>query len=107
LSSLHGAAETFRDAESNGRRVTIFHLGDYDPSGHAAADAIERTLIGDFGCELDFERLAILPDQIDRLKLPTRPTKETDSRARNWTGEECVELDSMPPAEMRRIVEGA
>ena len=107
LSSLHGAAETFRDAKSNGKRVTIFHLGDYDPSGHAAADAIERTLIEDFGCELDFERLAILRSQIDRLDLPTRPTKETDSRARNWTGEECVELDSMPTAEMRRIVEGA
>jgi hypothetical protein len=40
LSSLYGAARTFREARMNGKRVTIFHMGDYDPSGHAAADAI-------------------------------------------------------------------
>jgi len=107
LSSLHGAAETFRNATENGKRVTIFHLGDYDPSGHAAADAIERTLIDDFDCDLNFERLAILEEQIEEMELPTRPTKESDSRARNWTGNECVELDSMPPLEMRAIVQRA
>jgi hypothetical protein len=107
LSSLHGAAQTFREAERKGKRVTIFHLGDYDPSGHAAADAIERTLTDDFGCNLDFDRLAVLPGQIERLSLPTRPTKQTDSRARNWSGAECVELDSMPPNEMRSLVEDA
>jgi hypothetical protein len=107
LSSLYGAAQTFKEAAASGKKVTIFHLGDYDPSGHAAADAIERTLTEDFGCDLYFDRLAILPGQIERLNLPTRPTKQTDSRARNWTGEECVELDSMPIAEMRALVEDA
>jgi hypothetical protein len=105
LSSLYGAAQTFKEMAGNGKRVTIFHLGDYDPSGHAAAGAIERTLIDDFECDLYFDRLAILPGQIDRLSLPTRPTKQTDSRAKNWTGEECVELDSMKPTDMRAIVE--
>jgi hypothetical protein len=107
LSSLYGAAQTFREAEASGKRVRIFHLGDYDPSGHAAADAIERTLTEDFNCSLYFDRLAILPEQIDRLNLPTRPTKQGDSRARNWTGTECVELDSMPPSEMRELIENA
>jgi hypothetical protein len=107
LSSLYGASQTFREAEANGKEVTIFHLGDYDPSGHAAADAIERTLIEDFGCDLNFVRLAVRREQIERLSLPTRPTKKTDSRARNWSGQECVELDSMPPAEMCALVEGA
>lgn len=32
---------------------------------------------------------------------------QSDSRARNWTGNECVELDSMPPAEMRELIEDA
>ena len=36
LSSLHSAARTFREAKMKGKRVTIFHMGDYDPSGHAA-----------------------------------------------------------------------
>jgi hypothetical protein len=107
LSSLHGAAQTFRGAKFTGKRVTILHLGDYDPSGHAAANAIEDTLTEDFGCNIDFERLAILPGQIDRLHLPTRPTKQSDSRAKNWDGDECVELDAMPPAEMCALVEDA
>jgi len=107
LSALYSAAQVFKEAAASGKKVTVFHLGDYDPSGHAAADAIERTLTQDFGCKLDFERLAILPGQIERLNLPTRPTKETDSRSANWTGTECVELDSMLPADMRAIVEVA
>jgi hypothetical protein len=107
LSSLYSAAQTFRRATRNGKAVQIFHLGDYDPSGHAAADAIERTLIEDFNCDLEFKRLAVTPLQIEWLNLPTRPTKQTDSRARNWAGAECVELDSMPPAKMRAIVQEA
>ena len=107
LSSLYSAAQTFHRATRNGKAVIIFHLGDYDPSGHAAADAIERTLVEDFHCDLEFKRLAVTRDQIEELRLPTRPTKQSDSRARNWTGDECVELDSMPPTEMRALVEEA
>jgi hypothetical protein len=107
LSSLYSAAQTFKEASENAKRVTVFHLSDYDPSGHAAADAIERTLRDDFDCEIEFERLAILPRQIERLNLPTRPTKQSDSRAMKWTGANCVELDAMSPNEMRAIVERA
>jgi hypothetical protein len=39
--------------------------------------------------------------------LPTRPVKPGDSRARSWGESECVELDSMPPAELRGLVEDA
>jgi hypothetical protein len=107
LSSMYSASETFKEAHSNGKDVTICHLGDYDPSGHAAADAIERTLQDTFGCTMNFERIAILPEHIEEFSLPTRPTKQSDSRAQNWRGSECVELDSMPPTELRRLVESA
>jgi hypothetical protein len=39
------------------------------------------------------------------MDLPTRPVKESDTRAARWTGGECVELDTMPPAEIRKLVE--
>jgi hypothetical protein len=107
LSSMYSASETFKEAQSNGKDVTICHLGDYDPSGHAAADAIERTFRETFGCTINFERIAILPEHIEQFSLPTRPTKQSDSRARNWRGSECVELDSMPPTELRSLVENA
>jgi hypothetical protein len=107
LSSMYSASETFKEVQRDGKEVTIFHLGDYDPSGHAAADAIERTFRETFDCSVNFERIAILPEHIEQFSLPTRPTKQSDSRARNWRGSECVELDSMPPAQLRGLVENA
>jgi hypothetical protein len=107
LSSLYNASLTFKEVQQNGKAVMIYHLGDYDPSGHAAADAIEKTFEDDFDVAVNFERIAITREQIDELNLPTRPTKQSDSRARNWRGSECVELDSMPPAELRHLVEDA
>jgi hypothetical protein len=107
LSSMYSACGTFKQAQRNGKEVSIFHLGDYDPSGHAAADATERTFRETFDCSVNFQRIAILPEHIESLDLPTRPTKQSDSRSRNWRGTECVELDSMPPRELRSLVESA
>jgi hypothetical protein len=107
LSSLYSASLTFKRVQQSGKAVMVYHLGDYDPSGHAAADAIETTFEDDFDVAVNFERIAITRDQIDEFDLPTRPTKKSDSRAKNWSGEECVELDSMPPAELRQLVEDA
>jgi hypothetical protein len=105
LSSLYDAANTFRAATGAGKRAVIYHLGDYDPSGVAAGESILRAFRDDFKVDLDFVRAAVTAEQIKRLQLPTRPTKTTDTRARNWNGDECVELDTMPPAEIRKIVE--
>jgi len=107
LSSLYNASLTFKQVRAEGKDVVIYHCADYDPSGHAAAAAIERTFYEDFHCPVNFERIAILPEHIEEFNLPTRPTKESDSRSRNWSGSECVELDSMPPTELRRLVEAA
>jgi hypothetical protein len=108
LSSLYEAAQTFKKNQAKGKSPFIIHLGDYDPSGHAAADAIERTLREDLQCYgVTFQRFAIIEEQIEEFNLPTRPTKQSDSRARNWQGSECVELDSMPPQELRTIVKNA
>lgn len=104
LSSLYDAANTFRDATDLGKTAIIYHLGDYDPSGIAAGESMLRAFRDDFDVELEFRRAAVTAEQIQRLKLPTRPTKTTDTRARRWTGGECVELDTMPPSEIRKIV---
>jgi hypothetical protein len=107
LSSQYSASTTFKNVQAKGKEVIVYHLGDYDPSGHSAADAIENTVANVFDCEIEFKRLAILPEHISQFDLPTRPVKQSDSRARNWTGTECVELDAMPPNELRWIVENA
>lgn len=107
LSSLYDAANTFREATDAGKIAIIYHLGDYDPSGVAAGESALRAFRDDFKVDLQFIRIAVTEEQIQRLNLPTRPTKLTDTRAKKWTGGECVELDSIPPTEIRSLVESS
>jgi len=83
LSFLYSAAESINDV---GKPTFIYHLGDFDPSGQDAADKIERDLRDFIDVSISFERLAVRPEQIEDLSLPTRPTKRTDSRAVRQVG---------------------
>lgn len=58
----------------------------------------------DFGVEINFERVAITEAQIVEYELPTRPTKATDSRAKDFRGE-SVEIDAMPRPVLLDLVE--
>jgi hypothetical protein len=104
LSFLYGAAEHIRTLDVP---AFIYHLGDYDPSGVDAGNKIERDL-REFApnAEIHFERLAVNPDQIRAWNLPSRPTKKTDSRAKNF-GDISVELDAIAPDQLRRLVNDA
>jgi hypothetical protein len=104
LSFLHEAAEYIAGLDVP---AYIYHLGDYDPSGQDAARAIEeslREMAPD--AEIHFERLAVTPGQIAHWRLPTRPTKETDSRSKGF-GAVSVELDAIPPGRLRALVQVA
>jgi hypothetical protein len=101
LSFLHSSAEYLNHLD---RPAHIYHLGDFDPSGQDAARSIEQTL-RELAPEADitFERLAVTPSQIDQWRLPSRPTKATDTRSKGF-GAISVELDAIPPDYLRDIV---
>ncbi len=101
LTFLYGAAETIA---AQWKPAYIYYLGDYDPSGLDIARTVERGL-REFAPDADihFDRVAVTPEQIEALHLPTRPTKKTDSRSRNFYGE-SVELDAISPAQLRTMV---
>jgi hypothetical protein len=80
----------------------IYYFGDYDPSGVAAREDVRRKLEG-HGARVTFVPAAVLPDQVTRWNLPTRPTKKTDSRAKGWRGG-SVELDAIPADLLRQLV---
>ena len=56
------------------------------------------------GLGLEFEIVAVTPEQIVELSLPTRPTKTSDPRSAGF-GDESVELDAIEPATLRQMVE--
>ncbi|PZF76409.1 hypothetical protein DK847_14640 [Aestuariivirga litoralis] len=104
LTFLHVAAETMR---AIGKPTFIYHLGDYDPSGVNAAEKVESSLREyAHGLPITFERLAERPEQITAWNLPTRPTKTTDTRAKNF-GEVSVELDAIDGPRLRKLVRDA
>jgi hypothetical protein len=102
LSFLHNAAEHI---ESIQKPAYVYQLGDHDPSGVCAGQKIEE-MLRRFAprAEIHFERLVVLPHQIAQWNLPTRPTKKTDSRARNFEGD-SVEMDAIHPETLRQLVQ--
>lgn len=105
LSFLYAAAEKIVDVD---RPAFIYHLGDFDPSGVDAGRKIHETL-RDLApeAEIHFQRLAVTPQQIDTWKLPSRPTKQTDTRANRFGSAISVELDAIAPDLLRRLVQRA
>jgi len=108
LSALHGIAKTITAAAAAGQRVNIYYFGDLDPSGTDAVRAAEETLRQmTAGCTtektLRFERVAVTRAQAEKWNLPSRPTKTSDVRAKNFKGR-SVELDAIEPDDLRVLV---
>lgn len=96
---VYEAAETIKQQE---KPVYLYYFGDHDPSGAAIPETTYDKL-REFGARFNFEQVAVLPWQIERWGLPTRPTKQTDTRAKNWQGG-SVELDAIPVPRLRELV---
>jgi len=100
LSFLHSAGEAISETD---KPTHIYYFGDHDPSGVHISKKLNQQLheFAD-GAELYFERVAVTEDQI-QWGLPTRPTKKTDSRSKNFKGD-SIEVDAIPPDWLRGLV---
>ena len=103
LTLAYEAAEYMR-AVYDGRPITVFYVGDYDPAGVLIDKAIERELRGHLPDDVDlrFERIGITEEQIEKYELPRKPRKEADRRAMHI--ENTVEAEAMPAHILRRLL---
>jgi hypothetical protein len=93
--------------EASRKPTYVYQLGDHDPSGVGAWQDFQRKVSGFIpDADVTFERLAVTPEQIVDLDLPTRPTKASDTRARNFTGG-SVEVDAIPAPTLRVLLSDA
>jgi hypothetical protein len=101
ISYLYESAEYL---SSLGKTAHLYYFGDHDPSGRD----IPRKVEGDLRAfapdsDITFTRVAVELWQIAAWGLPTRPTKQTDSRSKTFTGD-SVEVDAIPPDQLRQLV---
>ena len=73
--------------KQQGKPAYLYYFGDHAPSGVHIDRSIEQRL-REFApqAEIHFERVAVRPEQIAAWALPTRPTKQSDSRSRRFEG---------------------
>jgi len=108
LTFLHGTAEEIRKADEAGQFTYIYQFGDHDPSGVLIPRTIKSRL--DEMCERSgctgpiIQRVALTEEQISEFNLPTRPTKREGNRHAHSFEGESVELDALPPSELRAMV---
>ena len=102
LSFLYAAAEHIQAID---KPTIIFHFGDWDPSGQNAAQKVADGL-REFAPDslIQFRRLAVRAEQISAWRLPTRPTKASDSRTKRWTGGASVELEAIAAPLLRLLL---
>ena len=106
-STMWRASQRLRRYSSEGQTPVVIHLGDHDPSGIDMSRDIKDRLHM-FRADLEFIRIALNRDQIDRYNPPPNPTKVTDSRAAAYMaehGNESWELDALDPTEMESLIE--
>jgi hypothetical protein len=91
------------------REIHIVYFGDFDPSGmdiyRFIQDMCER-----FGLVINFERIAITPEQIKEYNIPPMMAKKSDSRYAGFRaeyGEDVVELDALRPDVLENLIKDA
>lgn len=118
LRTIHGFSSTGMESDTGlqfeqiTKPITVYYLGDFDPSGVCIEDDVHRRVMTCSGRHFDMRRLAIHPNDIWQFDLPPQMVKETDTRARSFReryGNEAatIELDALPVDELRRRIEVA
>jgi hypothetical protein len=101
LSFLHEAATKIAHV---GKPTHLYYFGDHDPSGKDIDRVVEKDL-RHFAphADITFTRMAVTRAQIAKYNLPTRPTKKSDARAKNFKGE-STEIDAMSVDVLQQLV---
>lgn len=118
-SEMYAAARGIAGLINQGKEVTVFHLGDHDPSGvdmsrdneQRLSDMVSYMIDVQVEDYLHFERIALTMVQIQQYNPPPAPAKTSDSRHGKYvatTGtDQAWELDALDPTVLNALVTSA
>jgi DNA topoisomerase VI subunit A len=99
--------EYLQPAIDAGQRVTIYHMGDHDPSGiDMTRDLQERCELFIERGSFNLQRIALTMSQVEEYEPPPNPAKVTDSRFEDYAakyGDESWELDALEPSVLEQL----
>ena len=127
---MEAIKDRFLDRIQKGQQIIILHFSDHDPSGlDMGKDLLNRlkdylkTKIDELSDDLVFVdkfnserpffqifRVALTFDQVKEFNLAPNPTKSADPRAKDYVaqyGDQCWELDAVPPDRLPDIIKRA
>jgi hypothetical protein len=106
------------DIANRGVETHVYVLSDFDPAGSVIFDTLAKGTkkapggLSRFtdGVPVHVHKLALTAEQVREWGLPTRPAKKSDKRSAKFVeehGDVSVELDAVPPNDLRRLVDEA
>jgi hypothetical protein len=107
---VHECAERLQCID---KPIEIFYAGDWDSSGtgkNGIEEDAKRRVLEQGAPPFTMTRLAIFPEDIKKYDLPFFKAKESDSRTPGFRvqySNKCIELDALPPNELRRRIRNA
>lgn len=107
-SEMWSAAQRLKRRQDQGQDVILLHLGDHDPSGKDMSRDIQDRLRIFEAYDVEFHRLALNMNQIEKYNPPPNPAKLTDSRATQYIeefGHDSWELDALEPTVISSLIE--
>jgi len=107
-SEMWAAAQRLKHRQDQGQNVVLLHLGDHDPSGKDMSRDIQDRLRIFETYDVEFHRLALNMNQIEKYNPPPNPAKLTDSRATQYIDEfgyDSWELDALEPQVISELIE--
>jgi len=87
--------------------VKILHFSDHDPSGLDMTRDMARRFKEYADIDITIKRIGLTIDQVRELDLSPNPTKRADPRQKRYLqeyGDECWELDAVPPDELKQMI---
>lgn len=107
-SETYKAGKRMKWKMAQGKKVVLLYLGDHDPSGIDMSRDIPKKLeMFSKSDKIDFRRIALTMEQIEKYNLPPNPAKESDKRYGSYIekyGNHCWELDALEPSVLMEII---
>lgn len=108
-SEIKEAADRFREARYRHKQLHLFYLTDCDPSGIDMLHEVNNRFAMLDLYDLEVERLALTPAQVQHYGMPPNPIKLKDKKQKAFRLEtgltDGYELDAMPQEDIAELVD--